>query len=129
MKRTPIRKRGKKANEWARAKRILIKEAIANGRIEINENGNLQGFCEDCKKWKDLSPDHIKKRSLGGSHEKTNIAWVCFICHQKRDNQPMSKKKNNKPVWQEAHKCISCKKITRFLMCNFCGKLSISAKT
>lgn len=118
-----IRKVGKKGRAWVKARAKLIKEAVAEGRIEIID-GMIQGICEDCRRWKPLTPDHIIKRSQGGGHDKKNIAWVCIRCHDKRDNQPMSKK-SKKPNWKKEHKCKHCKKLISMLLCPFCRKISV----
>jgi len=114
---------GKKGRAWIKERASLIKEAVAEGRIVIIE-GEVQGICEDCGLWKPLTPDHIIKRSQGGSHDKSNIDWVCFPCHDKRDNRPMSKK-SKKPGWAKEHKCKHCKLILSILICPRCGKVSI----
>ncbi len=122
-----MRKVGKKGREWIKARAKLIKNAVAENRITINEAGNISGRCEDCKRWRSLSPDHRRKRSQGGGHEPENIDWVCTECHNKRDQQgdPMGKKKTNKPNWQQNHKCKSCHGFTRQYICHLCGKVSI----
>jgi hypothetical protein len=128
MKRNAIKKVGKKGREWLRERAKLIKDAVAEGRIEINEAGNIYGICEDCKKWKALTPDHRCSRGQGGGHEKSNIDWVCTECHRKRDQQgdPMGKKKKTKkPAWQQEHRCKNCRGITRHYICHLCGKVSI----
>ena len=122
-----IRQVGKKGKEWIRDRAKLIKKGILLGRIQLN-NGAIVGRCEDCGKWKQLDPDHRKKRSQGGSNEYENIDWVCRECHNKRDNMgdPKNKKtKNKKAEWQLPHKCISCKNLTSQLICENCGRLSI----
>lgn len=124
-----MKQRGKKYNEWIKDRAKLIKDAVISGRITINEAGNIYGRCEDCKEWKALSPDHKKKRSQGGGNEAGNIDWVCFKCHNLRDNygDPMKKKesKSKKPDWQKEHRCVNCKVLTRQYLCHSCGKASI----
>ncbi len=86
------------------------------------------GVCQDCRKWRALTPDHVLKRSLGGSHEKSNIDWVCIPCHDLRDNMgdPKGKKpKSKKAVWEKSHKCRSCKAVISMLICPHCSRLSI----
>ena len=121
-------KRGKKAKQWTKDRANLIKEATLEGRITI-QNGYPEGICEDCGKWRPLDPDHRRKRSLGGSNDKSNIDWVCRSCHNKRDNlgDPMQKKevKSKKADWQKEHKCKNCKVITSMYLCHNCGKASI----
>ena len=127
-----MRQIGKKGKEGLKARKILIKEALADGRIEIID-GVLQGICEDCGRWKPLTPDHRIKRSQGGSHDKSNIDWVCDsppdFCHTKRDQMgdPRKKKpKSKKANWQKPHRCRACKKmIGGFLLCPNCNKISI----
>jgi len=125
MKRSALKKVGKKGKQWIKDRAKLIKEAVAEGRITI-EHGYPEGICEDCRQWKKLEPDHIKKRSQGGKNIKNNIAWRCRKCHNKVDNMPNSKKqKGKKPNWSQEHKCKSCGYIVRTLICSNCGKISI----
>ena len=118
---------GKKGREWIRERARLIKEAIAEGRIIVRQyKGFPEGRCEDCREWRQLDPDHWKKRSQGGEHTKENIIWRCRRCHDKIDNMPDSKKQSGKKAeWQKKHICVYCKKWTSFLLCNFCGRYSI----
>lgn len=120
-----MRQVGKKGKEWIRARAKLIKNAVAEGRITINEAGNISGRCEDCKKWKHLSPDHKTKRSQGGKHEAKNIAWLCSRCHFIADNTTMSKKKSKKPAWAIRHKCVKCKFESALYICPNCGEESM----
>lgn len=122
---------GVKTREWQKARVGLVKEALVTGRLTL-VSGALMGICQDCKKWRILTPDHIKKRSLGGLHEKSNIDWVCSWCHDKRDNQgdPMKKKpKSKKSAWEEPHKCRHCKAEISMLICPHCDKMSILLKS
>jgi len=122
-----MRQIGKKGKEWIKARARLVKEAIAEGRIEVID-GVIQGICEDCDRWKHLTPDHVVKRSLGGSHEKSNINWVCLKCHNFRDNMgdPKKKKpKSKKPDWAKPHRCKRCRTIVSLLICPNCGEISI----
>ena|GEM_PF-5576338 len=115
---------------WIKIRAKLIKEAIIEGRIVVRQShGFPEGYCEDCNQWRQLDPDHIKKRSQGGSNDKSNIAWVCRECHNKRDNQgdPMNKKitrSSKKAEWELPHYC-TCGRTTSLLICNHCGKISI----
>lgn len=133
MKKSAIKKVGKKGKAWLKARVKLIKDAVAEGRITINEAGNILGICEDCKHWHNVTPDHKKGRGRGGGHGKSNIDWVCneppCWCHNKRDQQgdPMGKKKSKKPAWAKEHKC-TCGDITRMLICERCGKFTIKQK-
>ena len=118
---------GSKTAEWKRDRVKLIKEAVLSGRITIINNV-IMGRCEDCGEWKELDPDHRKKRSQGGSNDKSNIDWVCRECHNKRDNMgdPKNKKiKSKKASWAVEHQCIKCKHLTRQLICDNCGNLSV----
>ena len=113
-------------NEWIKARQKLIKEALVEGRLAF-VNDTLMGRCEDCGQFKPLTPDHNKKRSQGGSHDKSNIDWVCIPCHNKRDQQgdPMGKKKSKKPAWQIRHKCRKCKFESSMYLCPSCREVSI----
>lgn len=117
---------GKKGKEWQKARVLLIKEGILSGRLTVIENRVL-GLCTDCGCWKPLTPDHRKKRSQGGTHDSSNIDWVCLYCHDLRDNQgdPMNKKdKKQKPDWSKDHKCKNCGVTVAFLLCPHCKRLS-----
>lgn len=123
---------GKKGKQWIKDRAKLIKEALLEGRIVVRQyKGFPEGKCEDCGEWKELDLDHKKKRSQGGTNDKSNIAWVCRKCHNLRDNfsDPMNKKvKKTKVNWQLEHPCIHCKTINRGLICTHCGVLSLKIK-
>lgn len=123
-----MKKVGKKQKAWLRARHKIIKRAIAEGRIEVNQKGHIRGYCEDCGKYRHLTPDHKRKRSLGGKDIYENIDWVCVKCHDLRDKygDPMGKKKKNKKAkWEQRHKCKKCRAETELLICHNCGKMSI----
>ncbi len=119
---------GQKYQEWVRERAKIIEGAISEGRIVINEDKNIVGKCEDCKEWRELSPDHRKKRSQGGTNDYRNIDWVCFKCHNKRDNMGDPNKKKiakRKADWMSKHPCQFCKAIVSQLLCPNCGRLSV----
>jgi 5-methylcytosine-specific restriction endonuclease McrA len=103
---------GKKTKAWIKARAKLVKDAIVEGRIVVRQgHGFPEGYCEDCNQWKELDPDHIKKRSQGGLDTKENIAWICRECHDKRDNRgdPMNKKitrSSKKAIWEQPHQLM-----------------------
>ncbi len=117
--------------EWLKKRAELIKEAVSEGRLSM-DNGYPEGNCKDCKHWHPLTPDHKIKRSQGGSHDKSNIDWICnfpgCMCHDKRDNQgdPMKKKpKSKKADWSKPHKCKKCKVEVSMLLCPHCKNVSV----
>lgn len=116
------------ALEWEKCKKVIIKNGLESGKLR-KDGGVLIGQCVDCGAWKPITLDHRLKRSLGGTHEPTNIDFVCFRCHQERDNMgdPKGKKEHKvkKPEWAKKHKCKICKKETDFLLCNHCGNVSL----
>ena len=127
---------GKKAAIWAKELKRLEKEAIANGIFQWKDfevNGKKyhkrMGTCPDCGKYKHLTPDHLVKRSQGGTHASGNIEWVCRKCHDMRDN--LGDPKNRKPTtkrmlsWKTRHPCKHCHKWTVGLLCPNCGKISL----
>jgi hypothetical protein len=127
MQKTRIKQIGKKGKQWIKDRAKLIKEALLEGRIN-KVRSQIFGYCEDCKKYKELDPDHKQKRSQGGSNDKSNIDWVCRDCHNKRDNMgdPKNKKiKNKKANWAVDHPCKKCKVKTSQLLCHNCGQLSV----
>ena len=128
MKRTLIKRIGKKGKAWIKDRRALIKEAVAEGVLRI-VNGQPYGLCGDCQRMKILTPDHRKKRSQGGSNDKSNIDWVCLECHNMRDNKgdPNKKKETStkKPDWMKTHVCKNCKARVSTYICSYCGKESI----
>ena len=127
MRRTPLKKIGKKSKEWQKVKRRLIKDLKLSGEYKI-VGQNVFGICPDCGHYQLLTPDHKVKRSQGGDHDKGNIDWVCLKCHNKRDNMgdPNNKKpKSNKSNWQRPHQCKKCKSIVSTLICSYCGEISI----
>ena len=127
-------KAGKKTKEWVAAKRKLIADIGKTGEYKI-EGRFVLGVCKDCNHYHQLTPDHKIKRSQGGTHDKSNIDWICnappCYCHDKRDNQgdPMKKKpeavKDKKPKWQLPHECKSCGRITYMFLCGHCGRASV----
>lgn len=127
MKNAYINQAGARHREWVKARAKLIKEAVEDGRLSI-DNGYPEGICEDCKQWHPLTPDHRRRRSQGGEHTKENIDWVCVKCHRKRDQEgdPLGKKeKSKKAKWEVAHSCKHCKKTTEILICHHCKKISV----
>lgn len=124
-----MKQKGKKHYEWIKARAKIIKRSVQEGRIEINEKGNIYGRCFDCSKYQPLSPDHLKGRGRGGSNAYENISWLCLSCHKIKHEGMGKKKKSNKPKWAEDHKCINCKQPTRQFICNHCNKVSIRIPT
>lgn len=135
MKKTPLKKVGRKAREWQKAKRRLLKELKQSGQYRV-DGSKVYGACEDCGKLTYLTPDHIVKRSRGGGHDKENIDWVCIKCHNLRDNyndpkgnKTMKQEKKSttrkKPKWMTDHKCANCKRITAMYLCQHCGRASV----
>ena len=127
-----MKKIGKKGKEWLRERKKIIKDALADGTLIRNEEGNLKARCEDCLHYHNITPEHELNRSQGGKHNKSNIGWICneppCWCHSKRHDMVNSKKvRKGKSNWQIEHECIACKKATRQLICDKCGFLSIKA--
>lgn len=127
---------GRKVAQWKKDLAALEKEAVLNGVFEWKEfdiDGKhyrkRMGTCLDCTKYKHLTPDHLIKRSQGGDNSSGNIQWVCWTCHDLRDNKgdPMNKKPpTNKNVsWKVRHACKNCKKLVLGLLCPFCHELSL----
>ena len=81
--RTPLRKIGKKGREWVTARKKIIEKAVRVGKLDSDG----YGVCESCKQFRRLTLDHIEKRSAGGKHNWENIAFLCWPCHDKKDNQ------------------------------------------
>lgn len=144
MKRTPIKKIGKKGREWQAARRELINEIKNDPNSKLKVVGQtVYGYCPDCPPhFHPLTPDHLQKRSAGGGHDSKNIQWVCNYpgcwCHSKRDNdgdpkgtKSMEKEKrkietkNKKANWQKSHECKHCKATVSSLLCTSCGKISV----
>lgn len=115
---------GKKGRQWIRDRARLIKDAVAEGKIEIID-GKVHGRCECCGKWRVLDPDHKVKRSQGGSNKASNIQWICRRCHIEKDQMASKKKKNKKAHWARPHKCVKCKIITSQLVCHSCREMSV----
>jgi len=127
MKRSPIKKIGKKGREWQRARRKLVADLKKTGEYTIIGT-NVYGVCLDCGRYKLLTPDHKKRRSQGGKHTKKDIDWVCISCHRERDQMgdPKKKKpKSKKADWQKKHRCRKCKAMISMFLCPFCGAQSI----
>jgi 5-methylcytosine-specific restriction endonuclease McrA len=122
-----MKKIGKKTKEWIKARRKLVADLKKTGRYRI-VGTKVYGRCKDCGNYKLLTPDHIIKRSQGGTHTKENIDWICIPCHIKRDQMgdPRKKKpKSKKANWAKPHKCKNCKQIISIYLCSNCGKVSI----
>lgn len=131
MKRTPLKRFGRKTREWLSERKKRVDELRNNPNYKI-EGSVVYGNCKDCLHWHKVDPDHLIKRGNGGSHDKDNLDWICneypCFCHDKRDNRgdPINKKpKSKKPEWSKEHACKKCKQKTSFLLCNHCGKISI----
>jgi 5-methylcytosine-specific restriction endonuclease McrA len=39
------------------------------------------GRCEECGTWRDLTTDHIRPGTLGGSDARANLRVLCRSCH------------------------------------------------
>lgn len=133
MKRTPIRKIGKKGKEWQRERQKRVEELKKDPRYKV-DGYNVYGVCPDCRHFHPLTPDHLTKRSRGGGHEAGNIDWVCNYpgcwCHYIRDNtgddmKKPEEKKSKKANWAKPHPCKNCKKSTSLLICSNCGRMSV----
>ena len=112
--------------EWQRSRRKLLEDLEKTGEYNIIGT-RVYGICKDCGRYRLLTPDHRIKRSQGGKHTKENIDWVCWECHNLRDNMGDPKKekpKSKKSDWQKEHKC-KCGAIVSMLICPFCGQTSI----
>lgn len=72
MKRTPLRRYGKRAQREAEALAAFRSAVLARGRCEV----------EGCKRTKNLHAHHIKPRSRGGKHDPSNGIAVCFEHHR-----------------------------------------------
>lgn len=118
-----ISKKGKKYYQWQEDKKILIKELEESGEYRVIK-GKVFGICKDCNKFNQLTPDHIIKRSLGGTNDKSNIDWVCLKCHIQRDQMGDKKNKkqikSKKAVWEKEHICPNCKHLTSMYLCHNC---------
>lgn len=124
---TPIRKVGKKALLAQSERRKRVAELKATGEYVI-EGQVVKGICPDCHQFKTLTWDHKIKRSQGGTHTKENIDWICWECHNLRDNMADPNKKkpaSKKATWQSPHKCKNCKREVSTLICSNCGRMSV----
>ncbi len=116
---------GRKTKEWILNKQKLLSDLPEGLSVR---DGLVFGNCLDCGTLTVLTPDHKRKRSLGGSDEKKNIDWVCIRCHTERDQMGdrMEKKQDpdklKKADWQKEHRC-KCGISTRMLICSSCGRL------
>jgi len=131
---------GRKTKEWRKAKPKLIKIYIEK-EIEITQ-------CENCgSKYLVFFHHRPKRSSQEAIHDFEHTRLLCQKCHgffeyndgadEKLFKKPrgyklenkieiMAKKNTKKADWQTLHICKSCKKkIAGFLLCPFCGKMSI----
>jgi hypothetical protein len=137
-------KPGKKTKAWAKAKPGLIKIYEEKGitRCEISNSGFALGF------------HHIDKRSsLKAEHtfEGTRLLnqdWHTFCEYNDEANELLRNKprgfdklyfekfkemfnkkketpKGKKSDWRKPHQCVSCKKTTGMLICEYCKQFSI----
>ncbi|MCK5019110.1 MAG: HNH endonuclease [Candidatus Peribacteraceae bacterium] len=134
-----ISKIGKKGKEWLKAKPKLVEK--------YKEEGITR--CENCGSRFRLDFHHRPSRaSQKAEHTFEKTRLLCWECHPffehnddfdeklfakprgydlklKVDIMAAGKKKSRKPVWQQEHKCKSCRVITRHYICHSCGKVSI----
>lgn len=126
-----MRQHGKRYTEWIRERDKpggVIDSALKSGEITRLGNGRIVGYCKDCGRFKDLTPDHKVKRSQGGQHTSDNIDWVCIGCHDMRDNKGdpnKAKPASKKADWSKSHQCNNCKQMVSTLLCTNCGKMSV----
>lgn len=90
LKKTPLKRVGKKTRDWLSARQQLHKRFVELGEMTEDE----MGVCMDCGEWKKLTMDHRLKRSNGGPNTIDNIDLVCLQCHFNRDQNgdPLRKK-------------------------------------
>lgn len=69
--------RTKKDIAWWMSKRKLID----SGAYE------MKNYCEQCGCNEDLTIDHIKPRSKGGSDDPSNLRTLCRMCNSKKGNR------------------------------------------
>lgn len=117
---------GKAGLKWIKDRKKLIAKSLDEGRISFIF-GTIQGICEICKEWKELDPDHIVSRGRGGNNNPENIQWICRDCHEEKHSMNKKEKKERlkKSFSNIKHKCISCNQQTRFLLCEWCNRLSV----
>lgn len=83
MKRTPLRRVGKKSRRDAqemRAARLVLLER-SGGRCEG------RGFSDLCT-GVGTEAHHLCKRSRGGTNDPSNLVWLCHFCHVKTETNP-----------------------------------------
>ena len=83
MKRTPLKKRGKKVNEWEKVRRGLVKAFDRAGitRCELRYAGcwfnNALGFAHS-----------LKRRNITTPEQMTECCLCCNICHDQIELLP-----------------------------------------
>ena len=45
-----------------------------------------RNICQQCNRWNENPPHHVKKRSQGGQDVIENMVTLCIVCHDKYPN-------------------------------------------
>lgn len=84
MKRSPLRKAGKKTKEWQAVWRHEVKPMLERAGITRCEFGY-----EGCWGGNGLTPAHsLKRRNITTPDQLKEVALACIVCHQLLDLMP-----------------------------------------
>ena len=89
MKRTPLKKRGKKVRQWEDA-RAKLKALFLEKGVTCCELTELVGRRAECWRNNSLSFAHSKKRRNIIGDEIYEVVLACNICHSTIESKPES---------------------------------------
>ena len=64
--------------------RRLKGKAYEQLQLDVLKRDN--NICQQCDRWNEAPPHHVKKRSQGGQDVIDNMVCLCVVCHDKYPN-------------------------------------------
>ncbi len=92
-------------------------------------NFNLTGNCPLCGIWRNrLVIDHIIPRHKGGTHERSNLQFICANCHQDKTEVEMRERHKDRVFSPEHRAKISAANRGRKLSAETRARISVNTK-
>jgi 5-methylcytosine-specific restriction endonuclease McrA len=84
LKRLPLKRGSSRLKRGAPLRRIGHRGLATRKELEVSRVAVMtraKGRCERCGRASPLEVHHKRMRSQGGTHEPSNLAALCFGCH------------------------------------------------